>query len=206
MDFHGNINLNNNEMQKMVMETEANFPSTAKIGRIVFHEGIVYVCAALDGNSDPVWVPLTRRIDSYVHVQDVAAGTWNVVHNLNTTNPLVQVWDANNTLLIPDDVEIVDNNSATITHANPINGRAIFMVGQLDWSGGVLQPEIVTYNHTQAVASDTWVVIHGLGYYPLVRAYDQTGNEINPQSVTHDSLTQTTITFSSAISGSCRFV
>ena len=206
MDFYGNINLNDNTMKKMVMETENTFPATPKVGRIVFKDGIVYICAALDSNNDPVWVPLTRRITTYVHVQDTVSSSWSVNHNLNTTNPLVQVWDSNNQLVIPDNVEIIDNNNLQVTFTQGVIGRVIVMMGTLDWSGGVLKPELYTYNHTQSTASDTWVIIHGLGYHPLVRAYDANGDEINPQSIVHDSTTQVTLTFTSAITGSARLV
>lgn len=63
-----------------------------------------------------------------------------------------------------------------------------------------------SFHHQQTVASSTWVVQHDLEYYPIVRVYTNSNDEIQPLSVVHDSTTQVTITFSSSRTGTARFL
>ena len=204
MDFHGDINLNDNEMQKMVLEAETTFPASPTVGRVVFKGGVVYICAEF--GSILMWVPLTNKINTYIHDQTTSSTSWSIVHNLNTTNPLVQVYDDDMTLIIPENVEVTDNNTVTVTLGTASVGRGIVMYGTIDFSGGVIEPDAVAYLHTQSSGSSTWVVRHRLGYYPIVRTFNDSGFEFLPENVVHDDIFQTTITFSSAQTGTARFV
>jgi hypothetical protein len=57
------------------------------------------------------------------------------------------------------------------------------------------------YTHDQMVPSDTWVIVHNLGYMPGgVVVVDSAGTNVEG-SVSHDSTSQITITFSAAFSG-----
>lgn len=192
MDFHGNINLLDNEMQQMVLQAELNFPEIPKVGRIVFKDKRVFICVELLSGV-PAWVPLTNEIDSYVHVQPSTSATWTITHNLGTTTPLVQVFDAaTQKMVIPEDIEVIDNNTVSVTFGTVMSGRAIVMFGSITGS----EKQQFAYTHYQTNLSNTWVIPHNLGYYPIVRAF--IGNEeVQPLSVIHDSIFQTTITFSS---------
>jgi hypothetical protein len=208
MDFHGNINLRNNEMQRMVLQVETVFPETPVVGRLVFKNKRVYICVEIIGGV-PAWVPLTNFVDTYIHDQVQTNTTWTVVHNLNTTNPLIQVYDDDMQLLIPETVSPVDNNTMSVTFGTAISGRAIAMKGMQaddDLYGGTILPEPSAYKYTQSSASATWVVRHRLGYNPIVTVFDDNDDEIVPQNISHDDIFQTTITFSSALTGSARFV
>lgn len=201
MDFYGDINLLDNEMQKMVMQTETTFPEVPTVGRIIFVNKRVYICVELISGL-PTWVPLTNEINTYLHNQSTASATWSIAHNLKTATPLVQIYDSNQKMIIPDEVTIVDNNNVTVTLGTSDVGRAVIMFGDL--SGG--EKNTFSYTHTQTNTSATWVVTHNLGYYPVVRVFLNTGEEIQPTSIVHDSLMQTTITFSSTRVGTARFV
>ena len=205
MDFYGDINLNDNEMQKMVFEAETQFPDSPTVGRVVFKGGVVYICAMLSG-SLPIWVPLTNKIDTFIHDQTSTSASWAITHNLNTTNPLVQIYDDDLKMIIPEDVEVTSNDELTVTFGTAMAGRAIIMYGGIDFSGGVIEPEALAYLHTQSSGLATWVVRHKLGYYPVVRVFTDTDEEIQPANIVHDSTFQTTITFSSAQTGTARFV
>lgn len=141
MDFHGNINLKQNKMQRMVVQSEANFPATPIVGRVVFKDQKLYMCVAIN-NTIPVWLPLTNKIDTYVHTEAVAASSWTVTHNLNTTIPLLQVYNAAGEMLIPDSVTPLSNNEMTITFSAAMDGTAIVLFGDLlPQSGvGLLEP------------------------------------------------------------------
>jgi len=156
MDFHGNINLQQNKMQRMVVQSESNFPETPLVGRVVFKDQKFYMCVAIN-NTIPVWLPLTNKIDTFVHTEAVAATTWTVTHNLNTTIPLLQVYNAAGEMLIPDSVTPLSNNEMTVTFNTAMAGTAIVLFGELMPASGVglLEPGIpawivdvsnITYN------------------------------------------------------------
>lgn len=60
--------------------------------------------------------------DHYVHVQDVAAATWNVQHNLGK-HPAVSVVDSAGTE-VNGDVVHIDAGSLTLNFSAPFSGRA----------------------------------------------------------------------------------
>jgi len=146
MDFHGNINLRQNQMQRMVVQSEDNFPVTPIVGRVVFKGAKLYMCVAIN-NLIPVWLPLTNKIDTYVHTEAVAATTWTITHNLNTTVPLLQIYNAAGEMLIPDSVTPTSNNIMEVTFNTAIAGTAIVLFGDLmPQSGiGLLEPGIPTW-------------------------------------------------------------
>ena len=56
------------------------------------------------------------------------------------------------------------------------------------------------YVHTQAAASDEWVITHTLGGYPSVTVVDSASTQVIGE-VKYDSTTQITIAFSAPFSG-----
>lgn len=199
MKFYGHANLLQNELQNAVLSTLSQFPQSPKVGQVAFVNSIVYICVT--AGALPVWVPLTREITAYTHVQETAASTWNVVHSLNTTSVNVQVFDAASLMVIPSDVEIIDPDEVEITFSTPAQGRAVVITGHFD---GNVKPTYA-YTHYQSSADTEWVIPHNLGYNPIVRVF--IGNqEVQPLSIVHDSTNQVTITFSTAQVGYARLI
>lgn len=60
------------------------------------------------------------------------------------------------------------------------------------------------YVHNQIVASDTWVVNHNMNKFPSVTIVDSAGSTVYGE-VSHDSIVQSTITFSAPFSGQAYF-
>jgi hypothetical protein len=202
MKFHGNIDLNNNELQKVVMQTETDFPASPPVGRLVFRQKRLFIAAELDGSSAPIWVPLTNTINTYVHRQESSSATWTVTHNLNTSTPLVMIYDdVSNQVIIPDQITPTDNNTITVTLGVATTGRCVLMSGELTGAG---QPAY-SYVYTQTSSSSTWVINHALGYNPIVRAF--AGNtEITPTNITHNTINQVTLTFAIPYVGVARLI
>lgn len=200
MKFHGDINLQQNEMQQMVVEVETNFPATPVPGRVVFKDKRLYICVEIT-NGLPFWVPLTNEINSYTHIQDSASVTWNVNHNMGTTTPLIQIYDENSSQIIPEEIIAVDANNSTVTLSSAATGRAVVMYGNI--VGGD-KPQIA-FEQNFTSSSTTWVVNHALGYEPIVRAFIGT-REVQPASIVHDSINQTTVTFSTPQVGFVRCI
>lgn len=200
MKVNGNIDLLNNQIRQAALQQETTFPTSPVLGRIIFVNKRVFIAAELSGGA-AAWVPLTNEIDTYIHRQNTAASVWTVTHNLKCGTPLVQIYDTNNIMILVDTVEIIDENTISITVGTSMAGRAVVMAGD---QAGAEKSEF-DYEFTQAVAASTWTVYHGLGHYPIVRVFIS-GQEVVPQSVVHNSKFQTTITFSSAQTGVARFV
>lgn len=200
MRHFGNVNLQQNQLQNAVLPLAQSFPTTPKVGQIAFVNKIVYICVQ-DVPAPAVWIPLTREITVYTHDQSVSSDTWTVNHNLNTTSINVQVYGSNNKLLIPDEVEILNPNQISITFSDSIQGKAVVVSGHLD---GNTKP---TYAYTfyQTDSSSTWTINHNLGYNPIVRVFIGT-SEVQPASITHPSINQSIVTFSSPQVGYARLI
>ena len=176
------------------LAVESDFPQTPTPGRVLFANGRVMICVDIVSGV-PVWVPLTQQIESYIHTQTTADSQWTVPHNLNTSAVIVQILDENNHTIIPNDINLSVVNVATITFNTSVKGRAICMIGA---TAGVIPYDVV---FTQSfVSSSTWVVTHGVGYYPNIQCYIG-GYLVQPVSIVNDSTTQATVTFSSPQSG-----
>ena len=201
MDFQGHINLNDNELQQAVLKTETNFPANPKAGRIVFKDKRVYMCVELSGGL-PVWVPLTNEINTYLHTQSSASTTWTITHNLNTTTPLIQFYDNTNGLFFSDSITIDSNNQVTATFGGAATGRAVVMYGSITGN----ERATYAYTHYQTNTSTSWVISHNLGYYPIVRVFVGANQEIQPYSIIHDTIYQTTVTFTQTYTGTARLV
>lgn len=203
MDFHGHINLQENQMRKLAFDSETDFPLVPVVGRLVFKDFTLYMCVALNG-ALPIWIPVTNSINTFKHTQAVAASSWVIEHKLTSTYPVVQVYDENNQLAIPDTVTSTGEQEITVTFGQAMTGKAIILSGdEMPADGvGILSPDLVAYT-TSFTAQTTIVVKHNLGYYPIVRAYIG-GDEVQPDNVVHDSIYQATVTFPSAQTGVLR--
>jgi len=199
MKFYGDANMQQNEVQNAVLSTLSQFPVTPKVGQIAFVNSIVYICVT--AGSLPVWVPLTREITAYTHVQTTPASTWNITHNLNTTSVNIQIFDSTNKVVIPESIETTGSTTAVINFGTSADGRAVVVSGHFD---GTLKA-MYAYTHFQSSSSTTWTINHNLGYNPIVRIF--IGNqEVQPLTITHINTNQVVITFNTAQVGYARLI
>jgi hypothetical protein len=198
--FYGHANLQQNELQNAVLSTLTTFPPNAKVGQIAFLNRIVYICVQVTP-APAIWVPMTNEITAYTHLQESPTATWTVTHSLNTTSVNVQVYDGNSLVIIPDSISTVSANVVSITFGTPVSGRAVVVTGHFD---GNVKPTYA-YTHFQTSASTDWVINHNLGYEPIIRVFLGT-QEVQPSSITHNTLNQTTITFTTAVAGTARLI
>lgn len=200
MKFYGHANLQQNQLQRAVIPINPAFPAGPKPGEIAFVNSILYICVSTDNNL-PVWVPLTREITLFNHAQNTSASTWTINHNLNTTSVVVQVFNDLDEVIVPNTITIASNSQVVVTFAGTATGRAVLLSGSVD---GNTKPTYA-YEHFQTTLSDSWVINHGLGHEPVVRVF--VGNqEVQPTSITFNTLNQVTITFSQPYVGVARLV
>lgn len=176
------------------------FPSSPGDGALAFVNGRLYIYL----DSESAWIPISNTISYYVHSQGTAATTWTVDHSLGFGTVNVQVFDEDNMVVIPD-IEILDNDTVEITFLSPTAGRAVIVAGEPAVGGQPAVAPAFGYLHEETIAATTWVVNHGLGYYPIVHVFDSTGTEVLP-TIVHDTKFKTTITFGTATAGTARFL
>lgn len=63
--------------------------------------------------------------------------TWVVNHNLNTVNPIAQVYDINDFQIIPETLRVTDANTITVTFSNLESGYVVVAKGGHIVSGSV---------------------------------------------------------------------
>lgn len=202
MKSYGHVDFQGNEVQNALLKlsSEVNFPTIPTVGQLLFKDRIVYVCLEITSGV-PSWVPLTSAISSYLFIQDTASSVWNITHNLYTMFPLVQIYGIDNKMVIPDTLEVTSNTTVRASFGTPITGRATIMIGNTDGS----TRQNIAFEFNQTTLSDTWVIDHHLGYFPVIRIF--IGNaEVQPLTIVHDNINQATITFSSPQIGVARCV
>jgi hypothetical protein len=110
--------------------------------------------------------------------QSVAAVTWSFVHNLNTRNPLLQVYDSSNHQILPFDIVGEDPTTATIYFDTPESGYAVAS------NGGGLTVSGSTARLNQTSAAVTWSFAHNLATkYPNFIVYDSNDDVVIPAGI-----------------------
>jgi hypothetical protein len=201
MKFIGNIDMSNNYISNVVVNDEGFLPSDAKVGRLAFNNKRLYVCIDII-NLIPIWIPLTSELNTAQLIVSVPSDTWTFDHNLNSANPVIQVYDDAHQMIQPDNITITSNNTVTITFAKAVSGTAVGVFGDMYGT-----PKMATaYETTIPVSSpvlDT-VVQHNMGYNPTVTVVEN-GVVIYPKSIVHTSLYSTRVEFTVPTSGILRF-
>lgn len=200
MKFYGHANLQQNELQNAVLSTLTTFPIDPKVGQIAFVNNTVYICVRTDP-LPAIWIPLTQEITAYTHTQSTPSTSWTIVHNLNTSDIHVQIFNSDNVFVIPDEITILGPNSCTVTFSGNQDGKAVVLSGHFTGS----RKPTYAYTHYQDSSSTTWTINHALGYNPIVRVFIGT-QEVQPQSITHPSVNQTVITFATPQVGYARLI
>lgn len=61
----------------------------------------------------------------YVYTNGAASATWNIAHNLNSTDYVITVFNSLGKVIIPEEIETIDANNVTITFAGAEDGKAV---------------------------------------------------------------------------------
>ena len=65
---------------------------------------------------------------AFTYTKDTPASVWNVTHDLDTLNPVVDVWvddNGNTTAVLPKQIRVIDANKLEITFTVALNGVAV---------------------------------------------------------------------------------
>ena len=110
--------------------------------------------------------------------QATPALTWSFTHNLNSRNPVVQVYDTTYSQIIPNQIVGMDNSTAEIRFDYAQAGYAVFS------NGGGLYVTGSTSTLVQAVGAVTWSFTHNLNNkYNTYEVYDSNDYVLIPSAI-----------------------
>jgi len=72
--------------------------------------------------------------------------SWSVQHNLDTENPIAQVYDSDDFQIIPKTLKNVDPDNILITFENPRSGYVVVAKGGQIVSGSILAENVVNFD------------------------------------------------------------
>jgi hypothetical protein len=202
MDVIGNLDFKGmgGKLKRAVLAS-GDFPLNPSEGEFLFKDQRVFLCVKIL-NGLPFWIPLTQVLNTVRFDQATPALEWSINHNLGVNLGLVQVYDASGKQILPEDIDCSQKDTALIVFNVPTAGSAVIMYGDALVGG---DRPVTAYEQSYTSASTTWVVAHGLGYYPAITCIVD-NYVVQPEAVVNDSVMQTTITFSTAQVGSVRCV
>ncbi len=142
-------------------------------------------------------------IDQFATVNDTFTNvpSHSVVHNFGTKDVFVQVFEDDDTLLIPYKVTTTDVNTVDIVFGDTLSGRVV--IGK---AGHILQNTGNFVSSSTAVATFTNAmsasISHNFDSFNVItQVYDSNNNVIVPTNIKNINTNQTLITFSTARSG-----
>lgn len=132
--------------------------------------------------------------------QSTPSSIWAVAHNLNTTQPAVDVWVDDNgvtTAILPKQIQLVDNNNLNISFSVPISGTVVVNSTSSD-----------AYTHNQPTTSNQWSILHNLGTkfvnIEVMVQFNGVLESITPHNITSINNNQVNVYFSTPMSGLAR--
>jgi hypothetical protein len=128
--------------------------------------------------------------------QTSAAATWSFVHNLNTRNPIVQVYDSSYNQIVPNEIVGIDSATAEIRFDYSQAGYAVAS------NGGGLYITGSTSRINQTSNATTWSFSHNLGTkYPSFEVFDVDDKVIIPAGIKATTINTAEIYFATPTSG-----
>ena len=128
--------------------------------------------------------------------QTSAAATWSFVHNLNTRNPIIQVYNDSYNQIIPNEIVGIDSATAEIRFDYSQAGYAVAS------NGGGLYITGSTSRINQTSNATTWSFTHNLGTkYPSFEVFDVDDKVIIPAVIKATTINTAEIYFATPTSG-----
>jgi hypothetical protein len=135
--------------------------------------------------------------DSDLNVSD----EYPLAHNLGHKYAIIQVYDENDQIMIPDNVTLVDDNNALIdlTSSSPIAGTWRVVVLDVGTDVSLTNRQVTTFTSGSGFYSlGTVTFTHNLNsQYPQIHVYDDSDLKVQPDNITATSTTVSTIDLTS---------
>ena len=126
--------------------------------------------------------PITILDDKVLYRREGASISWDVIHNLDSKNVVVQFFSLDLEQIIPSNIEYLTMNSIKVTFEYATSGLAVITL-----------PD---YTHTQSSGASAWSITHSLAdNFPLIQIEDLTDSHFFPLNITSDDANNMTVTF-----------
>jgi hypothetical protein len=135
----------------------------------------------------------------FTYRQTIPSIQWTLDHGQGTTNAVIQITDDLGSVLSPTLIKIVNGDRIIVSFDSPASGTAQILLTSSTALSASTSPTVVS-NYVQTAPASVWKISHGLGYMPIVRSYVN-GILTIPNSIVHDSTSDTTITFAGSVAG-----
>jgi hypothetical protein len=142
--------------------------------------------------------------NSYIALLAAPVGgtPYTVSHNLNSTNPLVQLWDAVTGSLVQGEITVVDYSTVQVTFlVQPPNAVNVVIAVGIPAAGEPGGGATLAYRYYQTTPSTQWNINHPLTFRPNVTVVDSAGGQVFPGAVSYPSDSQVQLSFSAALGG-----
>ena len=77
---------------------------------------------------EPSWATVSASVMGYIHTQASPSDAWSIMHAGSTMNAIVSIYDGDNNLILPDNVNIVSTTQIDVTFSVAMAGRAVVML------------------------------------------------------------------------------
>jgi hypothetical protein len=94
------------------------------------------------------------EIFGYQHTQTTPTGSWIINHSLNTSTPVVQVYDGSNKVILPKEIQSTTPNQTVVTFDYNQGGYAVISKGSGVTNVSVQTASYATFSDVAAVAID----------------------------------------------------
>ena len=131
----------------------------------------------------------TAAESGYTHVETPAASAWSINHSLGTERVIMQAYDDNDEMIIPESATYVDVNNATMTWGpSAVSGKVLVKV-----------PD---YEHDNSgTESTSWSITHNLNAAGVIAQFCDSEGRMIPNEFTIVDADSCTATWSEAVSG-----
>lgn len=129
MKVYGEMLLNgtSSKLKGACLGLVPDFPDIPRVGQLVFKDKKLYICTEF--NATPIWFPLTTDLAMYT-ANFSGSDVWTCVHGLDNDEILIQIYDTDNYVIYPNEVDNSVIGRTTIRFSTAMSGR-IFIVQRL---------------------------------------------------------------------------
>ena len=122
VDFNAHVELLSSAVKHTAAQVSADTSTLTTVTGNTVQEALESIDAAIGSISS------IGNVQGYEHVQLAEQGVWIIAHNQNTRRIQLTVWTETDNTIIPDSVNIVDNNTVAVVFGTAMAGRAILML------------------------------------------------------------------------------
>ncbi len=189
-----NIGLENHTLGKI--NRGSSDPASGAVGELFFNTTSAGTLKYYDGATwQEVGSGTGGGIGSYIGTY-TAQTSITFTHNLDDTNPVVQVYDNTNEQVTPDKIDITDNNNVLVEFSSATTGWIRILGGAATGSSG-------TDKYATSITAQTSVTItHNLATEDVtVQVYDSNKEQITPDKISITDGNNVLLEFSTSFTG-----